>query len=380
MNLFRLHIVLPALSLALLTACGHEEKKTAAASSVPVVHAAAVQRLQPSLQTVLPGELKPWNKTNIFPRVKGYIGSVKADRGTVVRKGQVLAVLEAPELVASLNQARAQEASAEASLIEAKAKMRASGLTHRRMVATSRTKGAVSANELDMAYARMLADSALATAASSNLAAARAQLAAQSQLVSYLTVTAPFDGTVIERNISPGELVGPEGNAKPLFVLEDHARLRLTIAVPENLSNAIPERGAVSFTVQADPNKEYSAQFARSAGSLQESNRTMIAEFDMDNRRGELKAGMYAEVKLPVARNKSTLFVPRTALIQSTEGMFVIRLNENIAEWLPVQKGHVLDSLVEVFGALKPGERVVAEAYEELRNGQAVQIQGPGKQ
>ena len=380
MNLFRLPILLPALGLALLTACGHEEKKTAVAGSVPVVHAVAVQSLQPSLQTVLPGELKPWNKTNIFPRVKGYIGMVKADRGTVVRKGQVLAVLEAPELVASLNHARAQEASAEASLIEANAKKKASGLTHRRIVETSRTKGAVSANELDMAYARMLADSALATAANSNLAAAHAQLAAQWQLVSYLTVTAPFDGTVIERNISPGELVGPEGNTKPLFVLEDHARLRLTVAVPENLSNAIPETGTVSFTVQADPNKEYTAHFARSAGSLQESNRTMMAEFDMDNRQGELKAGMYAEVKLPVARTKSTLFVPRTALIQSTEGLFVIRLKENIAEWLPVQKGHVLDSLVEVFGALKPGEQVVAEAYEELRNGQAVKIQEAVKQ
>ena len=380
MNLFRLPILLPALGLALLTACGHEEKKPAVAGSVPVVHAVAVQSLQPSLQTVLPGELKPWNKTNIFPRVKGYIGMVKADRGTVVRKGQVLAVLEAPELVASLNHARAQEASAEASLIEANAKKKASGLTHRRIVETSRTKGAVSANELDMAYARMLADSALATAANSNLAAAHAQLAAQWQLVSYLTVTAPFDGTVIERNISPGELVGPEGNTKPLFVLEDHARLRLTVAVPENLSNAIPETGTVSFTVQADPNKEYTAHFARSAGSLQESNRTMMAEFDMDNRQGELKAGMYAEVKLPVARTKSTLFVPRTALIQSTEGLFVIRLKENIAEWLPVQKGHVLDSLVEVFGALKPGEQVVAEAYEELRNGQAVKIQEAVKQ
>jgi membrane fusion protein, multidrug efflux system len=375
MNIIRLHTFLPALSLALLAACGHEEKKTATATAAPVVHAVAVQSLQPSLQTVLPGELKPWNKTQIYPRVKGYIGSVKADRGTVVRKGQVLAVLEAPELIASLNHARAQEASAEAALIEARAKMKASGLTHQRIVVTSRTKGAVSANELDMAYARMLADSALATAARSNLAAAHAQLVAQSQLVSYLTVTAPFDGTVIERNISPGELVGPEGNTKPLFVLEDHARLRLTVAVPENLSNAIPEKGTVSFTVQADPNKEYTAQFARSAGSLQESNRTMVAEFDMDNSQGELKAGMYAEVKLPVARSKSTLFVPRTALIQSTEGMFVIRLKENIAEWLPVQKGHAVDSLVEVFGALKPGERVVAEAYEELRNGQAVTVQ-----
>ncbi|MBL0741176.1 efflux RND transporter periplasmic adaptor subunit [Chryseolinea lacunae] len=363
-----------ASTVVVMASCHSEKKEAHTAAALPEVEATTVKSLQPQLQTVLPGELKPWNKTHIFPRVKGYVGSVKADRGTVVKHGDVLAVLEAPEIVSALNHAQAQVASAQATLIEQRARMRASTLTYKRMVETSRTKGAVSANEMDVALSRMSADSALTNAAQSNLLAAKAQHASQSQLVSYLTVRAPFDGTVTERNISPGELVGPEGNTKPLFVLEDHSKLRLTVAVPENLSNSITNNSAVTFTVQADPQKEYRAVFARSANSLSENNRTMMAEFDLENPGGALKAGMYAEVKLPVTRNKATLFVPRTALLQSTEGVFVIRLKEHVAEWLGVQKGNTMDSLVEVFGPLQAGESIVLRASEELRNGQAVTV------
>ncbi len=124
-------------------------------------------------------------------------------------------------------------ASADATLIEQRAKQKASRLTYERIVQTSRTAGAVSANELDVAYSRMQADSALAVAAASNLQAARAQYASQHQLVEYLTVRAPFDGVITERNVSPGELVGPEGGTRPMFVLEDRSRLRLTVAIPE---------------------------------------------------------------------------------------------------------------------------------------------------
>lgn len=358
-----------------MVGCKPEEKQAAVVTEVPVVVAASVKSMQPSLQRMLPGELKPWNKVTLYPKIKGYAGQVHADRGTVVRKGQLLAVLEAPEIVSGLHHAAAQVASSEATLIEQRARQKASRLTYERIVQTSRTAGAVSANELDMAYSRMQADSALAVAAGSNLQAASAQYAAQHQLVEYLTVRAPFDGVITERNVSPGELVGPEGNTKPMFVLEDRAKLRLTVAVPENLSNAIPEDGEVSFTVQADPLKPYTARFARSANSLQETNRSMIAEFDVDNRSGALKSGMYAEVRLPILRPRPTLFVPKTALINSTEGVFVIRLQASVAEWVSVQQGNTADSLVEVFGPLKAGDHIVRQAYDELRNGQQVKIQ-----
>ncbi|MEO8471179.1 MAG: efflux RND transporter periplasmic adaptor subunit [Chryseolinea sp.] len=363
----RLAIFLPALIIAV--ACQHKPKAVTETNSVPTVEMTLVRSLQPSIPIVLPGELKAWNKTNIVAKVKGYVGKVSVDRGALVRKGQTLAVLEAPEVVAELNHAKARAASAHASVIEQRAKRQASRLTYKRIVETSKTDGAVSANEMDMAYARMMADSALAEAASQNLQAAEAQLVSQSQLVNYLEVRAPFDGTITERNISPGDLVGSE-SAKPLFILEDRSKLRLTIAVPENLSNSIEDKSVVTFSVQADPLKKYAAKFARSSNTLQESNRSMIAEFDFDNQEGALKAGMYAEVRLPIQRSKATLFVPKTSVIHSTEGVFLVKINNGDAEWVNIQQGNSLDSLVEVFGAIEAGEKIVKLANEELRNGQ----------
>jgi RND family efflux transporter MFP subunit len=362
------------ISLVLIS-CGKQEKKVEETEQAQLVEVASIKSMQPSMQIVLPGELKAWNRSNIHPKVKGYVGSVIVDRGSVVRKGQLLAVLEAPEIVAAFNHAEAQVASAEANVIEQTAKRKISTSTYRRILETSKTAGAVSANELDVAYSRMMSDSALSQAAEENLHAAHAQLASQKQLVHYLSVTAPFDGNITERNVSPGDLVGPEPGSKPLFVIEDRSKLRLTIAVPENLSNAVDEKSVVSFTTEADPTREYKAKFARSSNSLQETNRSMLAEFDYDNTKGELKAGGYAEVKIPVMRNRPTLFVPRSSVLQSTQGVFLVKVNNDVAEWVSVRRGNSADSLVEIFGSVQEGDRIVLNASEELRNGQSVRTQ-----
>lgn len=349
-----------------------EQQNVEGSEEVQIVKVASIRSMQPSMQIVLPGELKPWNRSNLHPKVKGYVGSVIVDRGSVVKKGQLLAILEAPEIVASFNHAQAQVASAEASVIEQRAKRKISSSTYKRIFETSKTAGAVSANELDIAHSRMMSDSALSQAAEENLRAAHAQLASQQQLVQYLSVKAPFDGNITERNISPGDLVGPEPGSKPMFIIEDRSKLRLTIAVPENLSNAVEEKSVVSFTTEADPLREYEAKFARSSNSLQENNRTMLAEFDFMNTAGDLKAGMYAEVKIPVMRSRPTLFVPRSSVLHSTQGVFLVRVENNIAEWISIRKGNPADSLIEVFGPVHEGDQVVLNANEELRNGQAV--------
>jgi membrane fusion protein, multidrug efflux system len=375
MNASILHSTFLSIIIAIIvSSCIREAKKTEEKDTTPTVEITAVKSLQPSLNITLPGELKAWNKAHLFPKVKGYVSTVLADRGSIVKKGQVLAILEAPEIIAVLNHAKAQVAASEASLIEQRSKHHASRNTYKRILETSQTPGAVSANELEIAYARMMSDSALTNAAFENLHAAQAQLASQSQLVSYLSVKAPFDGNITERNISPGELVGPEGNSKPMFVIEDRSKLRLTIAVPENLANSIQQKSTVTFTIQADPLKEYTATFARSSNTLQENNRSMAVEFDFINVDKNLKAGMYAEVKLPIERNKPTLFVPKTSLLHSTEGVFIVRVNNNTTEWVNVKKGNSLDSLVEIFGGVHEGEKIILKAYDELRNGQAVKV------
>lgn len=346
----------------------HEQKAPAAE---PVVELAYVKSMKPAKQIALPGELKPWNKVSIHPKVKGFVRAVNVDRGSIVKKGQVLAQLEAPEIISELSQAKAQLIAAEAALHEITTRYQATALTYSRLMRTNRTEGAVSLNELDLAKARAATDSSAMAVAKGNVQAAKSFMETKTELSRYLTVTAPFDGIITERNISPGALVGPgEGGAKPLFILEDNTKLRLTLAIPENMSSAIPNKGEVSFTVPASPEKIYKATYARSSRTLSEENRSMITEFDVNNRSNELKAGMYAQVQLNTERSGNTLFVPVTAVVNSSEQVFVIRDKAKKAEWVPVKRGVVVDTLVEVFGDLHDGEAIVKKASEEYRNGQ----------
>jgi membrane fusion protein, multidrug efflux system len=357
----------------ILLSCNQEPKPS---QSLPGAKEKAktivVEEATLSREVMLPGELKPWNRVSIMARVRGYVGQVAADRGDLVKKGQTLSTLEAPEIVAELNAIRGRVASAKATAIEMESRLRASALTYQRMLMTSQTKGAVSANEIDLAYSKMMADSSLTTSVRATVDATLAQLTSQQQLVNYLTVTAPFDGIIIERNISPGALVGNSDQGLPMFVLEDQTKLRLTVAIPENMANSIPEGSKVDFTVPASPGETFQAQFARSSNSLLELNRSMPAEFDVQNPNGELKAGMYAEVSVPIARNKTTLVVPTTALISTSEGVYVIGINGAKAIWKSVQKGNQVGAQVEVFGDIKAGDHVILIADPEIRDGQEI--------
>jgi RND family efflux transporter MFP subunit len=373
-------VISSAVFLSCQSAAETENKKEGKTEEAAVIETAVVQSLQPSKQISLPGELLPWDKVNIHPKVKGFVKSVQADRGSLVRKGQVLAILEAPEIISELNQAKAQLIAAEAMLSEISTRYNVSGSVYSRMLRTSKTKGAVSLNELDIAHARVLTDSAAAEVARGNIQVAKSNMATKSELTRYLTVTAPFNGIITERNVSPGALVGPgEGSARPLFVLEDNTRLRLTLAIPENLTGAVPEKGTISFTVPANPEKRYSATYARSSRSLSEVNRSMMTEFDVDNGSRELKSGMYAQVQILTERTSKTLFVPTTSVVSSSEKVFVIRKKDNKAEWVTVKRGTVVDSLIEVFGDLNEGDPIIKKASEEFRDGQPLQEQSTGR-
>ncbi|GAB3714100.1 efflux RND transporter periplasmic adaptor subunit [Spirosoma flavus] len=358
-----------------ITACStanSDDKPAEKAPAIQQVVTTTVQSLQPNKHVTLPGELKPWNRVSIYAKVKGFVRDIPVDRGTFVRKGQVLARLDAPEVLSELSQAQAQLQAQQATLVEQNTRARASRLIYQRILQTAKTEGAVSANEIDQAQARMQADSAMVAVARGTVQASQSNLQAKSQFRQYLTITAPFDGIVIERNISPGALVGAGESGKPLFVLEDSRTLRLTVAVPETFANQIPPKSSVAFTVAALPDRRFNAKLARSAQSLVEANRSMMAEFDVANSSHELKAGMYAEVQMPMVRTSKTMFVPSTAVVNSSEKMFVILVLDNRAQWISVQKGNVVDSLVEVFGDLQPGMPIVRSASEEIRDGQAV--------
>ncbi|GAB4034687.1 efflux RND transporter periplasmic adaptor subunit [Spirosoma gilvum] len=346
--------------------------KTEKAPEIQQVGVTTVQSLQPSKRVMLPGELKPWNRVSVYAKVKGFVRDIPVDRGTIVRKGQLLARLDAPEVISELSQAQAQLQAQEATLVEQTTRARASRQIYNRLLQTAKMEGAVSANELEQAQAKMQADSAMVAVVRGTVQASRSNYQAKTELRQYLTITAPFDGIVIERNISPGALVGAGDNGKPLFVLEDSRTLRLTVAIPETFANQLPKNSSVSFTVNAMPDRRFNAKLARSAQSLVEANRSMMAEFDVPNASHELKAGMYAEVQMPIERTSKTLFVPTTSVVSSSEKMFLIKVQDNRVQWVSVQKGNVIDSLVEVFGDVQAGMTIVKKASEEIRDGQEV--------
>jgi membrane fusion protein (multidrug efflux system) len=294
----------------------------------------------------------------MYAKVKGYDKSVMADRGTVVRKGQTLAVLEAPELQAQLAEALAR-------VEDYKTQYLTSKLTWQRMIQISHTPGAMALNELDVAKSKMTIDSM-------QVISATRSWQAKEQMVNYLTITAPFDGIVTKRTISPGELVGPETEGKPMFVAESNATLRLTVAVPEIYSSQLSTGAEVTFKVNSLPEKVFTARLSRSAESIDVPLRSMYAEFDVVNSAHQLKSGMYAEVSLPVERSGTTLFVPSSAVINSTEKIFVIGIAGDRAKWINVRVGTQLDTLTEVFGPLKAGDLIVSKASEEIRDGSEV--------
>jgi len=358
-----------------IIAVGCQSAKTeekADTSSEPLsVKTVEIKSLNPTKEIVLPGELKPWDKVDVFPKTKGFVKTVSVDRGTIVRKGQVLAILEAPEVVAELNQAQAQRQGALASLEEAKNKTRVSKLHYNRLLETSKTSGAVSHLELEQVEARMISDSSLLNTAKEHANSAQQFYHAKKQMVDYLTITAPFDGVVMDRNISPGTLVGPETSGqKPLFILVNSSKLRLTVAVPEIYSNSIQRTCCATFTVNSLPGQKFKANYSRSADNIDQSVRVMMTEFDVENPKYLLKAGMYADIKIPIQRISATLFVPNKAVVTSSEKVFVIKADSNKAKWVEIKKGNVVDSLTEVFGDLHAGDLIVKKASEEIRDGQ----------
>jgi len=319
----------------------------------------------------LPGEFAPYQRVSIYARVASFVESVHVDRGSVVKQGQPLVTLTAPELAAQVAEIEAKAQAVLLQLAEADAKLISARTTAEMLKAASQTVGAVSSSELILSEQAMQAAQAVRTAVENSAKAARAAADAIKELASYLEVKAPFDGIITERLVHPGALVGPAtaGVSAPLVQLEQNTRLRLVVAVPEAHVAGIMRRAAVSFTVPAYPGETFEGMIARSAQALDTRTRSMLVELDVPNSSGRLTTGMYADVVWPIRRPTSSLLVPATAVVVTTERVFVIRARAGKAEWVDVRRGATVGGMVEVFGDLREGDEVVRRANDEIRNG-----------
>ncbi len=320
----------------------------------------------------LPGELRPYQEVALHAKVTGFVERVLVDRGSVVKKDQLLATLDVPELAAQRAEAEAKVQAVEAQRAAAEARLASEQGTYERLQAASATPGAISGNELTIAGKSVDAARAQVLAVESSVKAARAAAKAVQDMERYLQVTAPFDGVITERNVHPGALAGPSGDKAPapLFRLEQNTRLRLVVAVPEVDVSGIEVHAHVTFTAPAWPGQTFTGVIARVGHSMDAKTRSMAVELDVPNARGQLAPGMYATVNWPVRRARPSLIVPASSVVTTTERTFVIRANNGAAEWVDVAKGAAAGpDTVEVTGALTPGDRIVKRASDEIRDG-----------
>lgn len=291
----------------------------------------------------LPGELHPFLSVDMYPKITGIVNVIDVDRGSVVKKGQQLLRLSASEL--------------QAQRVEAEAQLRGAKITYARLQSAAATPGVVAGNDLELAQ--------------HNQEALEARVRSLQEMERYLQVTAPFDGVITQRNVHPGAVVGPSG-AVPALRLEQVSHLRLIGPVPEVYAGSIAEGSTVQFTVPAYPEETFTGVISRVARSVDQKTRTMPVEMDVSNQDGRLASGMFPEVLWPVRRPAPSLFVPRSAIVTTTEQTFVVRVKNEEVEWVSVRKGSESGALVEVFGSLEAGDHILLRGTDEIRPGTRV--------
>lgn len=360
-------------------ACGGGDGASRAApvtaAGPPAIEVVRVVEQSLDVPLSLPGELTAFQSVAMFPRVTGFVKSVNVDRGSKVHAGQLLASLEAPELVAQRSEAQSKLQAAEAQLSAARSKADADKGTFARLKAASATPGVVAGNDVVIAEKAAEGSANQVLAAEQSVEAARQAVNAIRDFEGYLVMTAPFAGVITERNVHPGALVGPStsgANATPLLRLVDSDRLRLVVPVPEAYSADMRPGAEIAFTVAAYPGQSFSGKVARIAQAVDVSTRTMAVELDVANSDGRLAPGTFCQVRWPVRRSGPSLFVPSTSVAATTDRTFVIRIRDGKTEWVDVKIGLTSGPLVEVFGDLRAGDEIARRGTDELRPGTQV--------
>ncbi|WP_175734340.1 efflux RND transporter periplasmic adaptor subunit [Burkholderia ambifaria] len=321
----------------------------------------------PADQTLtLPGAVTPYAEASIYARTSGYIAHWSADIGTHVKAGQTLAQITAPDLDAQLRQARADAATAQANYDYAKS----TALRWQDMLKTQ----SVSQQDTDTKVADMNAKRAM-------LSSAQANAAHLNELVSFESVTAPFDGVITARNVDVGTLVtaggtpGSPGLSGELFHLEQTDTLRVFVDVPQDSATGVSTGTAVYLTTQQYPGRRFAAHVARSAGAIDPVTRTLRVEIDVDNRDGALLPGAYAQAHLLVPSAAPAFELPVSALLYRPNGVTVATVDANGRTALKtVQIGRDFGTHVEIVVGLGATDRVIDNPGDSIASGETVKI------
>jgi len=330
--------------------------------AVPSVSVISPQRSAPAQEIVLPGNVQPFISSPIYARTNGYVKNWYADIGAHVRKGQLLAVIETPEVDQQLAQSRSNLATAQANLKLAEiTKNRYQGLlaTH-----------AVAQQDVDNAVGTYNANKTIVEADQANVK----QL---ETLQSFEKVYAPFDGIITARNTDIGTLInsGNTGNVKTdLFHISQPGKLRVYVNVPEQYSKAATPGLTASLTLAEFPARQFQGKLVRTSEAINFSTRTLTAEIDVDNPTGELLTGSYTEVHLKVSGQTSSYLVPVSTLVFRSQGLQVAVVRDGSAVLTPVTPGRDFGDQIEIVSGLKGDESVIVTPPDSIVSGQKVQV------
>lgn len=315
-------------------------------------------RLSTSLN--LPGELIALQQVDLYAKISSFVKSLKVDIGSNVKQGQLLMTLEAPEMASQLAAAQSKLKSQEAIYTASKA-------NYNRLYETSKTPGTISTNDLDQAIARRNSDLA-------QFEAAKASYKEVGSVQNYLEIRAPFSGVISARNVNLGAYVGPSGKGSelPLFTLQNQRNLRLAVSIPEVYTGYLKSGDEVTFTVKSLPNQPFKAKVKRMSGALDLRLRSERVEMDVPNPTKVLLPGMVTEINIPLPANADTFIVPKKALLENSEGIFVLKVVNNKVEKIAIKKGRQTEDKVEIFGNLNEGDKLVTEPTDEMHDGMAI--------
>jgi RND family efflux transporter MFP subunit len=354
-------IALSATSLFLYSCSDNKaaDKQSADPAAAPHFDLVKANRQAVEQQFRLPAQLAAYQEVSIFPKVNGYVKSVLVDIGSHVSNGQLLMVLEAPELEQAAAQAKERYARSLSDYAIGKD-------NYQRLFEASQTPGAISPMDLATARSKRDADSALSNAEKANW-----QM--QQTMMGYLRVTAPFSGVITQRNVHPGALVSAEAkDSKPMLELKEVDHLRLQMDIPESVAGGLGTKDSVSFFLSAFPGKRFTGRISRVSMNISQQMRSERVELDVYNKEEVLTPGMYADVLFDSKGNPNALAVPKSAVVTSTERKYVIVVREGKTVRVNVSTGNESGDKVEVVGDLTPGELVIANANDEIKDGTIV--------
>jgi RND family efflux transporter MFP subunit len=333
-----------------------------AQAAVTAVSVVSPERTTLAQEIILPGNVQPFITSPIYSRTNGYLQKWYVDIGAQVMQGQLLAVIETPEVDQQVEQSLSN-------LNTAKANLALAEITKNRYETLLKAH-AVSQQDVDNAVGTYNANKAIVEASQANVKQLQA-------LQSFEKIYAPFDGVVTARNTDIGDLInsGSSGGVKTdLFHIAQPGKLRVYVNVPEEYSQGIKTGMTAELALAEFPGRRFQGKLVRTADAINMTTRTLLIEIDVDNPTGTLLTGSYAEVHLKVPTQASSYLLPVNALIFRSEGLQVGIVNDGKVALTTVTPGHDFGNKIEVVSGLKANDQVIINPPDSIVSGQAVQI------